>query len=225
VNSRALCRSSSSSSSPGPARSREGNPKPPITKLGTLGGTESKPHPITKQKSIPPSPERPAKVSRRLSFPSTDTATESESESAHAVTSPRTTKPSQATSKMGIIGGRKPPKGSKEKTMSPEPSVETSQSTPPKGKSKLGAIGGRKARTASPPPPPRDDLTASQTASPSPGQGTKETMKDQKVAPQRSSTPPKVEDTMTEAERANMKRTELKRQLDEGPGKKKRRKF
>jgi hypothetical protein len=129
---------------------------------------------------------------------------------------------------MGIIGGRKPQTSSKEKATPPEPSIEMSQSTPSRGKSRLGAIGGtkaRKTRTASPPPTSRNDLTASPTASPSPGHATKESKKDKKVAPKCSSTPPKAEDTTTEAEKANMKRIELKRQLDEGARKKKRRKF
>ena len=129
---------------------------------------------------------------------------------------------------MGIIGGRKPPISSKEKTKSPEPSIQTSATPPSQRKSKLGAIGGRKEKVANPVTAACDhDSTASPTPSPLPmGPASEErAVTDPKAMPKRSVSPSKAEEPLTEAERANLKRIELKRQLDQGKGGKKRRKF
>lgn len=118
---------------------------------------------------------------------------------------------------MGIIGGRRAAISSKEKTRSPEPSTQASESPPSERKSRMGVIGGRREKpidsTGSPSPPLTGQI-------PRQGEGT-----DLKAAPERSISPLKVEEPLTEAEKANRKRTELKRQLDQGKGGKKRRKF
>ncbi|KAF7506883.1 hypothetical protein GJ744_011124 [Endocarpon pusillum] len=241
-------RLSSSDSSPAPVRSRNTNLKPRSAKLGTLGGTKSKPLHATKKDSPSPFPEPAAKAPRKSPSASTDTATESESESesesaaVHSVADRSTATPKKnPAAKMGIIGGRRPPTSSQGQKMMPtrpaEPAAPTDQSTPPRPRPKLGAIGGKKRRTASrsspspaaslsptvspspsapspPPPPPPPGIDAKQRATGSPGAQTP------------SRTPPKMEEVpKTEAERADQKRWELKRQLDQrgGGGRKKRR--
>ena len=190
----------------------------------------------TKQDSPSPSPEPPAKAPKRSPSTSTDTATESESESesepaaAHSVPDARTATPQKNPAvKIGIIGGRRPPTSSKEQKMqtrSPEPSASTDQSPPPRPRPKLGAIGGQKSRTASLSPTASLNPTLSPSPSAPPGvDDAKQRATGAIGAQRRARTPPEMEEPMTEAERANQKRLELKRQLDQrgGGGKKKRR--
>ncbi|ERF72188.1 hypothetical protein EPUS_02980 [Endocarpon pusillum Z07020] len=229
-------RLSSSDSSSAPVRSRNTNPKPRSAKLGTLGGTKSKPLYATKQDSPSPFPEPPAKAPRKSPSTSTDTATESESESAvaavHSVADRSTATPKKNPAvKMGIIGGRRPPTSSKEPqmpTQSAEPPAPTKQRTPARPRPKLGAIGGKKSRTASLSPAASLSPTVSpgHSAPPPPAVDAKQRATGSSGARRRSSTPPKMEEQpMTEAERADQKRLELKRQLDQrgGAGRKKRR--
>ncbi len=131
---------------------------------------------------------------------------------------------------MGLIGGRKPANGRKEKTKSPEPLSQTGQTTPSHRNPKLGVIGGRQEKSTIPLTPVRDhDSTASPTPSPppppsGPPSGGRRAM-DAEAVPKRSIDPSKAEEPLTEAERANLKRVELKRQLDQGAGRKKKRRF
>ena len=179
---------------------------------------------LTRQESLSPSPERPTRPLRKLSSASSDTAAESESERAVArgAISPSKKKP---ISKMGIIGGVKAQRSTQEKTKSPKPSAEPGQKMPSRGKSKLGAIGGKTSKATSP-PPRVDDSVKSPTSCPPPGISSKQGPATEPDEGQdRVVTPVKTEEPITEAEKANQKRIELKRQLDQGAGKKKKRKF
>jgi hypothetical protein len=224
----ALHKSSPSSPSPASGRSREAISKPRRTHPGMLGSIKSKSATHSKQHSSSASPELAAEASRKLSSASPGTVaepvTQPDSESAQNAARFRGPTYRMPISKMGIIGGRKPQSTNREKTKSPEVSGEsTSRSTPPRGKSRMGAIGGKKDKAAGP-SAREPDSTASSLRSPSEPPSEQLTT-DQNAEQTRSLSPAKTPEPLTEADRANRKRLELKRQLDQGAGRKKKRKF
>lgn len=225
----ALHESSPSSPSPASGRSREAISKPRRTHSGMLGSIKSKSATRSKQHSSSASPELAAEASRKLSSASSGTVAEpvTQPDSGSAQNAARFTGPTykRPISKMGIIGGRKPQSTNTEKTESSEVSGEsTSRSTPPRGKSRMGAIGGKKDKAADP-SAREPDRTASSIRCPPSEPPSEQLTTDQNAGQTRSLSPAKTPEPLSEADRANRKRLELKRQLDQGAGKKKKRKF
>lgn len=190
--------SSSDSDSPLPQR----RPKKP-SKLGTLGGRRKAP----------------------------DATTSAQSPSALAV-SPNHSNPSR---KLGTLGGKKDhTKRSSSPTLShSRPPISTSQHTPSR---KLGVFGGSNKFTmlqekdttlklAARHPVYEDDLEATDSLSPSPSRVPPSDPPTQRKASRARASVEAKDEPATVEELADRKREELKRTLDAGSGKRKKRKF